>query len=84
VQDATEIDFSFEGPTLFRDMETGEELEIDPRAVRETYLQQMDELCAFYRKGLSNAGIEYHLMNTRQPYDQALAAYLGRRTRLRK
>jgi uncharacterized protein (DUF58 family) len=84
VQDATEIDFSFEGATLFRDMETGEELEIDPRAVRETYLKEMDDLCAFYRKGLSNAGIEYYLINTRQPYDQALAAYLGRRTRLRK
>src|SRR6516164_10080238 len=30
VQDATELDFAFEGPTLFRDLETGEEMEIDP------------------------------------------------------
>src|SRR5262249_27336815 len=28
VQDAAELDFSFEAPTLFRDLETGEELEI--------------------------------------------------------
>jgi uncharacterized protein (DUF58 family) len=84
VQDATELDFSFEGATLFKDMETGEEMEIDPASVRVTYLQQMEELCAFYRKGLADLGIDYQLINTRQPYDQALTAYLARRARTRK
>ena len=41
VQDAAELDFSFEGATLFRDLETGEELEIDPAAVRDAYREQM-------------------------------------------
>jgi uncharacterized protein (DUF58 family) len=84
VQDATELEFSFEGPALFKDLETGEEMEIDPASIRATYLQQMQELCAFYRKGLSEVGIDYHLINTRQPYDQALSAYLGRRAKIRK
>jgi len=84
VQDATERDFSFEGAMLLRDMETGEELEIDPGAVRQTYLQQMKELCDFYRKGLTEVGIDYQMINTRQPYDQALSAYLGRRAKMRK
>lgn len=84
VQDATEVDFGFEGPTLFRDLETDEELEIDPVAVRETYLARMQELCDFYRKGLTEAGIDYHLINTKQPYDQALSAYLSRRAKIRK
>jgi uncharacterized protein (DUF58 family) len=84
VQDATELDFSFEGPALFRDMETGEEMEVDPTAVRDAYVKQMDELCAFYKQGLTSVGIDYHLVNTRQPYDQALSAYLARRTRTRK
>lgn len=84
VQDATELDFSFEGAMLMRDMETGEELEIDPDAVRKTYLQQMSELCEFYRKGLSDVGVDYRLVNTQQPYDQALSVYLSRRAKMRK
>jgi uncharacterized protein (DUF58 family) len=84
VQDATELEFTFEGATLFRDLETGEELEIDPVTVRDAYLEQMRELCEFYRKGLTEVGIGYHMINTRQPYDQALLAYLNRRSKTRK
>lgn len=84
VQDATELDFSFEGAALFRDMETGEEMEIDPASLRSAYLEQMQELCAFYRKGLAEMGIDYHLVNTMQCYDQALTAYLNRRARTRR
>lgn len=84
VQDANELEFGFDGATLFKDMETGEELEIDPAAVRETYLNQMRELNEFYKKGLTEVGIDYQLINTKQPYDHALAAYLQRRVRTRK
>jgi hypothetical protein len=59
-------------------------MEVDPSAVRDAYVKQMDELCAFYKQGLTSVGIDYHLVNTRQPYDQALSAYLARRTRTRK
>ena len=63
------------------DLETGEELEIDPgrRARRRTW-SGCKQLREFYRKGLTESGIDYHLINTRQPYDQALSAYLNRRT----
>jgi uncharacterized protein (DUF58 family) len=84
VQDATELDFSFQGPALFRDMETGEEMEIDPAALREDYVKQMQELCDFYRKGLAELGVHYQLVNTSQPYDQALTTYLNRRARSRR
>lgn len=84
VQDATELDFSFQGPALFRDLETGEEMEIDPASLRAAYLEQMRELCGFYRKGLAELGIDYHLINTAQPYDQALTAYLNRRAKNRR
>jgi uncharacterized protein (DUF58 family) len=84
VQDATELDFSFEGAALFRDVETGEEMEIDPASLRTAYLEKMRELCEYYRKGLAEMGIDYQLINTRVPYDQALTAYLRRRTRTRR
>ncbi|MFW6058789.1 MAG: DUF58 domain-containing protein, partial [Phycisphaeraceae bacterium] len=79
VQDHAEWEFDFEGPTLFRDMETGEELEVDPAAVREAYLEQQRELEDMYRRRLTEVGIDYHPITTRQPYDKALSAYLNRR-----
>jgi uncharacterized protein (DUF58 family) len=84
VRDAAEVDFDFRGPALFRDMETGEELEINPAALRKSYLIQMQELGEFYRKGLAHSGIDYRPLDTRQPYDQALSAYLARRAATRK
>ena len=81
VQDATELEFQFEGAALFRDLETGEELEIDPGSLRSAYVQQMRELCAYYKRGLAEVGIDYHLINTRTSYDQALIAYLNRRAK---
>jgi uncharacterized protein (DUF58 family) len=84
VQDAAELEFAFEGAALFRDLETGEEMEIDPASLRSAYLEQMRELCEFYRKGLSELGIDSQLINTRLSYDQALSAYLNRRARTRR
>jgi uncharacterized protein (DUF58 family) len=84
VQDATELDFSFQGPALFRDLETGEEMEIDPAALRDDYVRQMQELCDYYKKGLAELGVDYHLINTREPYDRALNTYLNRRARSRR
>ena len=75
---------TFEGATLFQDLETGEELEIDPAAVRKNYVERMQSLAAFYRKGLTEIGADYHLIDTAQPYEQALSAYLSRRTKIRK
>lgn len=84
IQDAAELEFPFQGATQFRDLETGEELEIDPQAVREGYVTQVQQTCEFYRKGLTDAGIDYQLVNTRQPYDQALSAYLHRRSKVQR
>ncbi len=84
IQDAAELDFPFQGATQFRDLETGEELEIDPSAVRKGYLEQVRQCNEFYRKGLAESGIDYQLINTRMPYDQALSAYLNRRSKVRR
>lgn len=82
VHDAAELEFPFEGATLFRDLETGEELEIDPASVRDGYRKRMQDICEFFQKGLTESGIDYQMLNTRTPYDKALAGYLGRRARV--
>lgn len=83
IRDATEVEFPFDGATVFRDLETGEELEVDPVSIRESYLQNLAEESAMFRKGLVEVGIDYVPLNTRQPYDEAFTAYLHRRSKLR-
>jgi uncharacterized protein (DUF58 family) len=83
VQDAAEMEFTFEGAALFRDLESGEEMEVDPATIRQVYLEKIQELTAFYQKGLTEVGIDYQPINTRQPYDIALASYLRRRAKMR-
>ena len=84
VQDPAELEFPFESATLFKDLETGEEMEIDPASLRAAYCEQMQELSAFYRKGLAEIGIDYQLVNTRLSYDKALTAFLNRRAKNRR
>lgn len=84
IQDPAELEFHFQGATLFRDLETSEEMEIDPATVRDFYVERVREMGEFYKKGLSDAGIDYHPINTRHPYDVAISAYLSRRTRTRR
>ena len=84
VQDPAESEFPFDGSTLFRDLETGEELEVDPIAVREAYLEHVAELNDFYRTGFAEAGIDYHPTSTREPFDLAFSKYLQQRAKLRK
>ncbi len=79
VEDPAEIEFPFEGAGLFRDLETGEEMEIDPAAVRADYLDRRAAFNETIRTRLMQAGIGYCPVDTRQPYDKALAAYLQRR-----
>ena len=84
VQDRAETEFTFDGPTLFRDLETGEELEVDPASIRESYQQRVRELSDFYRQRLAEMGIDYQPIDTHTPYDSALSAYLQRRAALRR
>lgn len=84
VRDAAEIDMTFDTPAVFRDLETGEDLEVDPAAIREEYREQSAAAVLKYRKGLAELGIDYEPIDTRQSYDRALTAYLNRRARTRK
>ncbi len=83
VQDPSEKEFDFEGAAVFRDVETGDEMEVDPATMRELYLEHISGLQDFLVKQLREAGIDYEPLDTREPYDQALSAYLRRRASLR-
>ena len=81
VLDADEIEFPFDQATRFEDLETGEEVMAVPGAVRAHYLTQIGGLIDRYRRELGAAGIDYQLLNTKDPLEMALLAYLSTRSR---
>ena len=81
VLDPAELEFPFDRATRFEDPETGEEVMAVPAAVRAHYLKQIGGLIDRYRRELGSAGIDYQLLNTSEPLEMALLAYLSTRSR---
>ena len=81
VLDPDELEFPFERATRFEDSETGEEVMAVPAVVRDEYLRAIEELIDRYKRELGGAGIDYQLLNTAQPLELALLAYLSTRAR---
>lgn len=75
-----EITFPFDNFTRFRDLEgVHQELAIDPKTIRASYIEKVKEFLDGLEKGCGRIGIEYIPMNTKTPFDMALAEYLTRR-----
>jgi uncharacterized protein (DUF58 family) len=76
--DPAELDLPFEGNILFEDLE---ELNLrvvaDPRAIRKTYREVVEEFTSRMRKECHDNVIDYQLISTSTPLDQALASYLS-------
>ncbi|MDP2317752.1 MAG: DUF58 domain-containing protein [Acidobacteriota bacterium] len=82
VLDPDELKFPFEGAARFRDMETAAEVMAVPANVRTEYLERMQAMIAHYRRELSLVGIDYCLLDTSQPLELGLMAYLMTRRRM--
>jgi uncharacterized protein (DUF58 family) len=84
ILDPHELDFPFEDPSLFEDLESGTRLPILPGAQRERYRaamkQHMDDLAKLFR----DHRVDYAVYNTGQPLDYALFNFLSARERLNR
>ena len=84
VLDPAELNFDFESPALFRDIETWRDMYIDPSAARESYKDMLNKHLATARSTCSKLGIDYHLFATDRSFDLALLDFLHDRTHRRK
>ncbi|HWP22787.1 MAG TPA: DUF58 domain-containing protein [Candidatus Binatia bacterium] len=76
--DPAELDLPFEGNILFEDLEAADLRVIaDPRAIRSTYRQVVQEFITAMRKECHDNSIDYQLISTATPLDRALASYLS-------
>ncbi len=82
LMDPAELTFPFRKIFTFVDLETDEKLQVDPRGIRDAYVQEVQAFTARYRKECSDRNIEYVLTPTDTPYDQMLLTYLAKRRAL--
>ena len=82
VLDPYELKFPFEQAARFRDMETQEEVMVVPGSIRADYIKTIEDRIGYYRRELGLAGIDYCLLDTSQPLELGLMAYLMTRRRV--
>lgn len=82
VLDDVELTFPFDRAAEFRDTEGGGRLTANPASLRKQYLERISAFTNRMRLECLKRKIGYELLNTSQPYDRALAAYLDKRARL--
>ncbi|MEX2465934.1 MAG: DUF58 domain-containing protein [Gemmatimonadota bacterium] len=83
ILDPMELTFSFEGARGFEDLETGEQIPVVPERLRSEYRRLMDAHLATLATRFSDNRIDYALLDTSKPLDDALFHYLLARERLR-
>lgn len=79
VLDDDEMNFPFAGTTRFEGMEELPHLLCDPRALRDGYIQALEEYLVEVRRGCATKGIDYNLIRTSDYLDAVLTKYLHHR-----
>lgn len=79
ILDPYELTFPFEDITLFEDMEKDRKILASPRAIKEKYLEELNFFIERYRKKCLEDKIDYFLVDTSTPIEQALGNYLAKR-----
>src|ERR1700732_3812310 len=83
VLDEDEMTFPFAGTTRFEGMEELPHLVCDPRALREGYMEALEEYLVEVRRGCTRLGIDYQLVRTSDYLDAILSKFLHHRMDVR-
>ena len=82
VLDPAELDFTYDEASAFEDLESGEQIPVVPESLAEQYRALIREHIAALRTQFSEHRIDYTVLNTAEPLDQALFSYLSSREKL--
>jgi uncharacterized protein (DUF58 family) len=79
IMDNFELTFPFMDAAQFEDMENKRKMHIIPEYLRSQYLTIINEHIARLRKEMSGSRIDYTLLDTTKPVDEALFSYMAAR-----
>jgi uncharacterized protein (DUF58 family) len=82
VLDPAELDFSYDDPSAFEDLESGEQIPVVPESLGDQYRSLIREHIAALGTKFSEHRIDYTVLNTAEPLDHALFSYLASRAKL--
>ena len=81
IMDDAELSFPFNEASEFIDMEDDESYITSPVSIRKAYLQNLNEFLSYCRKKCQSSGVDYCLLNTAEPLDEALSSYMAKRAK---
>ncbi len=76
----SEIDFTFDRPMRFLDMEGGPAVLADPSLIGREYRRAVQDYLEQLRDVVRDVAVDYHRVSIHQPYDDVLARFLLGRT----
>ncbi len=79
IMDADELTFPFQGNTMFRGLENTGRLTVEPRSLRQGYIEAMEEFCTTVKRQCIANQIDYKLVSTADHLDAALLSFLAAR-----
>jgi uncharacterized protein (DUF58 family) len=82
ILDRQELEFNFGRDSIFKDLETEEELITHPYHIQKSYKELLDSFIKKLSSECGNNRIEYNLITTDQSYDKALLSFLKKRQKL--
>jgi len=80
--DPAEIEFTFDDPSAFEDLESGEQIPVVPDALADQYRSLVQAHIDGLSERFKGSRIDYTLVNTSSPLDHALFKYLSAREAL--
>ena len=84
VLDPAEIEFPFDEPANFEELEGSDRMPVIPQYLREQYREQVQAHIAALHKLFGETRVDYALLDTSRPLDFALFEFLSRRERLQR
>ncbi|MBL7132739.1 MAG: DUF58 domain-containing protein [Phycisphaerae bacterium] len=79
VLDHSELTFEFDGQTRFREPETSEQIDTDPRAIRAGYLEEIQAFIDDYKRECQNVRADFVTVDNAMTFDKALIEFLMER-----
>lgn len=79
ILDPYELTFPFETITFFESMEDDRRILADPKSIKNRYLSEINHFVETFKQSCFENQIDYWLINSSTPLDQALIKFLARR-----
>ena len=79
ILDPSELDFVFESPAMFEDVESGKQIYVDPEATRDRYMSKLNQHLDQIDETCSRLGIPFRRVSTADPLEHVLGEFLQQR-----